>query len=149
MRDLWIDRREAIEPKDIIIAWLNLLDQEQPRWAIDYLIAKGVIASKIRLCSPRDTLIEWSESIRNTPFNELLIKKMKAAWRQKRYRDGLVKKKSYSFILDMKVKDQLDGLARRHKKTISETLEDLINQADLKARKAELKKGPAKSERDW
>lgn len=73
MRDLWMDRREAIEPKDIMITWLNLLDQEKPRWAIDYLIAKGMIASKIRLSSPRETLIEWSESLRNTPFNELLI----------------------------------------------------------------------------
>lgn len=63
------------------------------------------------------------------------------------YRDGLIKQKSYDFILGITVKNQLDGLDRRHTKTISETLEDLIEQADLKARKAKLKKSPAKSER--
>ncbi|CAD5203572.1 hypothetical protein [Pseudomonas sp. FEN] len=145
-----IDNRETIEPEDTMRAWLNLLDEKKPKWALDYLIAKGVIAPKIRLSeSPRDTIIEWSQKQINTPFNELLIKNMKAAWRQKQYRDGLVEKKSYNFILDTKVKAQLDSLARRQRKTISETLEGLIKQAELKARKADAKNGATESKRDW
>lgn len=69
----------------------------------------------------------------------LLIRNMKAAWRQKQYRDGLAERKAYSFTLDVRVKQQLDYLARKQGKTISETLEGLIKKAGLKAEKANAK----------
>lgn len=127
-----------------MLKWLNPLDGEQHRWVRDYLTEKGAI-SEISLTSLAvDGVAEWCQSLRDTPANELLIRNMTAAWRQKQYRDRQIKKKSYSFILDTALKSQFDRLARRQKKTISEMLEDLIKQAVLKAEKAETKRKSAR-----
>lgn len=129
----------------MVLKWLNPRNRAQHLWAIDYLNTKGEILSKGLLSSPEDSLTEWSQCLRDTPANELLIRNMTAAWRQKRYRDRQVDKKSYSFTLDTAVKVQLDRLAGRQKKTISGMLEDLITQAVLKAEKAETKRKLARS----
>ena len=126
-----------------MLKWLNPLDGEQQRWVRDYLTEKGAI-SEISLTSLVDGVAEWCQSLRDTPANELLIRNMTAAWRQKQYRDRQIKKKSYSFILDTALKSQFDRLARRQRKTISGMLEDLIKQAVLKAEKAETKRKPAR-----
>lgn len=127
-----------------MLKWLNPLDGEQQRWVRDYLTEKGAI-SEISLSSLlADGVAEWCQSLRDKPANELLIRNMTAAWRQKQYRDRQTKKKSYSFILDTALKSQFDRLARRQKKTISGMLEDLIKQAVLKAEKAEKKRTPAR-----
>ena len=130
---------EVTKLEAMVLKWLNPRNRAQHLWAIDYLNAKGEILSKGLLSSPEDSLTEWSQCLRDTPANELLIRNMTAAWRQKRYRDRQVDKKSYSFTLDTAVKVQLDRLAGRQKKTISGMLEDLITQAVLKAEKAETK----------
>ena len=129
----------------MVLKWLNPRNRAQHLWTIDYLTTKGETLSKGLLSSPEDSLTEWSQCLRDTPANELLIRNMTAAWRQKRYRDRQVDKKSYSFTLDTAVKVQLDRLAGRQKKTISGMLEDLITQAVLKAEKAETKRKLEKS----
>ena len=136
---------EVTKLEAMVLKWLNPRNRAQHLWAIDYLNAKGEILSKGLLSSPEDSLTEWSRCLRDTPANELLIRNMTAAWRQKRYRDRQVDKKSYSFTLDTAVKVQLDRLAGRQKKTISGMLEDLITQAVLKAEKAETKRKLARS----
>lgn len=136
---------EVTKLEAMVLKWLNPRNRAQHLWAIDYLNAKGEILSKGLLSSPEDSLTEWSQCLRDTPANELLIRNMTAAWRQKRYRDRQVDKKSYSFTLDTAVKVQLDRLAGRQKKTISGMLEDLITQAVLKAEKAETKRKLARS----
>lgn len=136
---------EVTKLEAMVLKWLNPRNRAQHLWAIDYLNTKGEILSKGLLSSPEDSLTEWSQCLRDTPANELLIRNMTAAWRQKRYRDRQVDKKSYSFTLDTAVKVQLDRLAGRHKKTISGMLEDLITQAVLKAEKAETKRKLARS----
>ena len=136
---------EVTKLEAMVLKWLNPRNRAQHLWAIDYLNAKGEILSKGLLSSPEDSLTEWSQCLRDTPANELLIRNMTAAWRQKRYRDRQVDKKSYSFTLDTAVKVQLDRLAERQKKTISGMLEDLITQAVLKAEKAETKRKLEKS----
>ena len=136
---------EVTKLEAMVLKWLNPRNRAQHLWAIDYLTTKGEILSKGLLSSPEDSLTEWSQCLRDTPANELLIRNMTAAWRQKRYRDRQVDKKSYSFTLDTAVKVQLDRLAGRQKKTISGMLEDLITQAVLKAEKAETKRKLEKS----
>ena len=136
---------EVTKLEAMVLKWLNPRNRAQHLWAIDYLTTKGEILSKGLLSSPEDSLTEWSRCLRDTPANELLIRNMTAAWRQKRYRDRQVDKKSYSFTLDTAVKAQLDRLAERQKKTISGMLEDLITQAVLKAEKAETKRKLEKS----
>ena len=136
---------EVTKLEAMVLKWLNPRNRAQHLWAIDYLTTKGEILSKGLLSSPEDSLTEWSRCLRDTPANELLIRNMTAAWRQKRYRDRQVDKKSYSFTLDTAVKVQLDRLAERQKKTISGMLEDLITQAVLKAEKAETKRKLEKS----
>lgn len=136
---------EVTKLEAMVLKWLNPRNRAQHLWAIDYLTTKGEILSKGLLSSPEDSLTEWSQCLRDTPANELLIRNMTAAWRQKRYRDRQVDKKSYSFTLDTAVKVQLDRLAGRQKKTISGMLEDLITQAVLKAEKAETKRKLARS----
>ena len=136
---------EVTKLEAMVLKWLNPRNRAQHLWAIDYLTTKGEILSKGLLSSPEDSLTEWSQCLRDTPANELLIRNMTAAWRQKRHRDRQVDKKSYSFTLDTAVKVQLDRLAGRQKKTISGMLEDLITQAVLKAEKAETKRKLARS----
>lgn len=136
---------EVTKLEAMVLKWLNPRNRTQHLWAIDYLTTKGEILSRGLLSSPEDSLTEWSQCLRDTPANELLIRNMSAAWRQKRYRDRQVDKKSYSFTLDTAVKVQLDRLAGRQKKTISGMLEDLITQAVLKAEKAETKRKLARS----
>lgn len=134
---------KATRPEAKVLKWLNPLDKAQHLWAIDYLSTKGERLSKGLLSSPEDSLAEWSQSLRDTPANELMIRNMTAAWRQKQYRDRQVERKTYSFILDMTLKTQFNHLARTQKKTISEMLEDLIKQAVLKAEKTESKRKSA------
>lgn len=136
---------EVTKLEAMVLKWLNPRNRAQRLWAIDYLTTKGEMLSKGLLSSPEDSLTEWSQCLRDTPANELLIRNMKAAWRQKRHRDRQVDKKSYSFTLDTAVKIQLDRLAGRQKKTISGMLEDLITQAVLKAEKSEKKRKLTKS----
>ncbi|MFJ2681543.1 hypothetical protein [Pseudomonas sivasensis] len=136
---------EVTKLEAMVLKWLNPRNRAQHLWAIDYLTTKGEILSKGLLSSPEDSLTDWSQRLRDTPANELLIRNMTAAWRQKRYRDRQVDKKPYSFTLDTAVKAQLDRLAGRQKKTISGMLEDLITQAVLKAEKAETKRKLARS----
>lgn len=140
-----LSEREVTKLEAMVLKWLNPRNRAQRLWAIDYLTTKGEMLSKGLLSSPEDSLTEWSQCLRDTPANELLIRNMKAAWRQKRHRDRQVDKKSYSFTLDTAVKIQLDRLAGRQKKTISGMLEDLITQAVLKAEKSEKKRKLTKS----
>lgn len=149
MRDNRAGNSESIELEEMILSWLGLLDEKKAGWAVDYLRAKGFIDNQLRLDSPREVIIEWSRGRRNTPSTVLLIRNMKAAWRQKQYRDGLAERKAYSFTLDVRVKQQLDHLARKQGKTISETLEGLIKKAQLKAEKADAKDRIKNPRRDW
>lgn len=145
---------EVTKLEATVLKWLNPRNRAQHLWAIDYLTTKGEKLSEGLLSSPEDSLAEWSQSLRDTPANKLLIMNMTAAWRQKQHRERQVKneKKSYSFTLDATVKAQLDRLARRQKKTISGMLQDLIKQSVLKAEKAEAKKkstNPKGSRPEW
>lgn len=149
MRDNRAGSNESTELEELFQSWLGLLDEKKARWAVDYLRGKGFIDSQLRLASPREVIIEWSRGRRYSPSMELLIKNMKAAWRQKQYRDGLAERKAYSFTLDVRVKQQLDRLARNQGKTTSETLEGLIKKAQLKAEKAEAKERIKNPGRDW
>lgn len=127
--------------------WLKDSTLEQKEWAINYLNSKG---ETIRNNKYED-LSTWADEIEDTAHNELLIRKMKSAWRQAKLRSKDKEKKSYSFILKTETKHQLDNLSRINKKTLSETIEDLITKASKRAQKADDKKNktePAPKELD-
>lgn len=149
MRDRWNDDCEISEVEKTLRSWLKPSETWQHKWALDYLIAKRMIDSRLDISPPIEIILKWSQGQLNSPITELLISKMKAAWRQKQYRARLVEKKSYSFILDTAVKAQLDTLAQIQKKTTSETLESLIKRAALRAEKAKMNSKTGMSKHNW
>jgi len=126
-------------PVEIVKKWLNILHSEQAQWAVTYLITKGVLNPRVVIGNRREVVIAWSKELKNDASTELFINKMKAAWRQKKYRDGLIEKKSYSFTLDINAKLKLDRLAFKRKKSVSAVLEEIINREYAKATKSDLK----------
>jgi macrodomain Ter protein organizer (MatP/YcbG family) len=158
MRLQKLENRSSSTPKKMMLDWLSPDDWRQHRWVIDYLIAKREQIRKYPEASDYDNLVSWSRNLGDEAIDELLIRNMKAAWRQKQHRNRQISKKSYSFILDSEVKAQLDDLAKRQKKTIIDTLEGIIQQAARKAQKADHKKqqatepsetAPKRTPRDW
>lgn len=126
--------------RDEMTQWLTSQPSDVSTWARNYLAVREAKRSNSTGFFRDTALDQWIEQLKNTDRNELLLRKMKQAWAQKLYRDGQVSKKSYSFLLEATVKEQLDFLAKRNKKTISETLEELIKRAAGSALKADTKK---------
>lgn len=128
--------------KKSIQEWLKDSTLEQKEWAINYLNSKG---ETIR-SNKYEELSIWADEIEDTAHNELLIRKMKSAWRQAKLRSKDKEKKSYSFILKTETKNQLDNLSKTNKKTLSETLEEIIIKASRRAQKSEEKKNRTEPE---
>ena len=118
--------------------WLDEKDEEQCQWAWDYIKKSDngiynryiqtpigenerylfVIASFDYWYAHADTKLRFLDKMRN-------------AWMQKKHRSKQVKenRKPLNTNLDEEVKKRLNLLAKLQNKTISETLEDMINQA--------------------
>ncbi|NIL22278.1 hypothetical protein HB991_07080 [Yersinia mollaretii] len=64
---------------------------------------------------------------------ELFIIKLKKAWGQKKFRDGVKDKKVLNTYIGKESKKQLDYLVRKNKRKINEELEVLIHDAYMKA----------------
>lgn len=126
--------------------WLKPNDPEQLRWAATYLAARG--------------LLEKHEHPDNRPFGQqlthedlvrigrrfqgkrALIKDMKAAWRQKQYRESENGRKTCSFTLEVTTKTRLKELAGDGSE--SAILESLIDKAYKAKLRKEQKPGRAK-----
>ncbi len=123
--------------------WLKPNDPEQLRWAATYLAARG--------------LLEKHEHPANRPFGQqlthedlvrigrrlqekrALIQDMKAAWRQRQYRESKNGRKTCSFTLDATTKTKLKELAGGGSE--SAILENLINKAHKAKLRMEQKPG--------
>lgn len=127
--------------------WLKPNDPEQLRWAATYLAARG--------------LLEKHEHPANRPFGQqlthedlvrigrrlqekrALIQDMKAAWRQRQYRESKNGRKTCSFTLDATTKTKLKELAGGGSE--SAILENLINKAHKAKLRMEQKPGGGRS----
>ncbi|HTF84959.1 MAG TPA: hypothetical protein VL987_10275 [Cellvibrio sp.] len=117
------------------------------RWAYEYLRRRYTLPAN----PPRGAYIACVEFL-NTLYDsdrELLLRKMKMAWRQKEYRDRqrAHKKKPCSFILSETSLKILKGLAKGLNSSYNDTLERIIKETyheDKERRKQARKKSPFK-----
>lgn len=128
----------AMKISDEMRDWLES-DQGLEGWAFQYLMNKEMKKPGTTDFTGEIGVLEWADRLQNTPQNTLLLIDMKAAWGMKQRRKINTTKKSCTFELDVKVKAQLDYLAKRQSKTITETLEGLIKRAAGSAQKADAK----------
>lgn len=102
------------------VAWINPTDQNQLTWAINYLRKKGV---PYRQDSHGQILIPPHP---HELVNKKLISDMKSAWRQRKLRDSRKGKTEFSLVISKEKKQTLKRIASNRKKTLGETLEELI-----------------------
>lgn len=111
-------------------SWIDSNNAEQVKWAISYLIRTGHIKGHIQNFNSM-VLEECLNKIANNYLDdkiELLVRKMKTAWSQKKTRSHLRGKKAYSFIMHTSIGDKLKRLSGKY--PVNQTLEELINNAD-------------------
>ncbi|MGE4404279.1 hypothetical protein [Pseudomonas sp.] len=131
-----------IEPSLVIREWLDADNRAQHKWAMAHLQRKGEIVRRTHQSDFRN-LLDWGYSLKRSAKNELLIRKMKDAWRQKAYRDRQESKKPCTLVLSLETKAMLDKLAELQGASISQTVESLIRrEANRRAKKTEKKKDP-------
>lgn len=76
---------------------------------------------------------QWIEN-KSDPEVELFIIKIKKAWSQKKFRDGIANKKVLNTYISKGSKRQLDYLTSKNEMKINELIEMLINDAYAKAK---------------
>ena len=111
-------------------SWLDLNNEEQVKWAISYLIRTGHITGYIQDFN-FTVLQDFFKKITNSYTDdkiELLVRKMKTAWSQKKTRSHVRGKKAYSFIMHTSIGDILKRLSG--KSPVNQTLEELIKDAN-------------------
>ena len=115
--------------------WFGWLHKEDLHWAIKYLTTKRFIVPNY---PPNTPLEKYINHFNGDMINhlhddarELLVRKMRAARSQKNNRNTFKsnQKKAYSFMMDVGIQDKLKELAGGRR--INDTLEDLINDAEL------------------
>jgi len=119
---------------DNFFDWLDFENEDELEWAANYLYKTGCVNSdQYRSSSSKQIFHDVSQSISSWPNAEaiLLKKYMKAARGQRDTREIQKKgnKKNYSFVMDVSIQKRLKNLAGD--RPINETLEALINDAEL------------------
>lgn len=122
---IMIENTIPIDPGHAISEWLDVDNTAQHKWAIAHLQRKGEVVQR-KYQSNYKNLLDWGYALRRSAKNELLIRKMKDAWRQKAYRDRQDSKKPCTLVLSIEAKDMLDKLAELNSSNISQTVEKLI-----------------------
>jgi hypothetical protein len=110
--------------------WISATDKKQHEWAGRYLRAHGVVTPPAAM-KTYETFLTWGcEYFPDTSATRELIKLMRNAWTQKKFRDKRNGKKSFSFVLPTDTKTKLDDLAKQQPDDISATkmLERIIFQ---------------------
>ena len=109
------------------LSWIKNNNPTQIDWAYQYLRKCGIQISAGG-ADPYEYLQYWDDKNPEDSSYRELIRKMKAAWAQKKLRDKHDGRKTHNFILSTKAKGNLDLLARRQQRSITNTLENLIAQ---------------------
>ena len=135
---LSIDYDIPIEPANSFREWLQVDNRIQHKWVTSHLFRKGEIVKRNH-ASDFKNLLDWSYTLRRSAKNELLIRKMKEAWRQKSYRDRQqeLSRKPCSILLSLETKGLLDELAVMQGTSISQTIEGLIKREAARRLKKE------------
>ncbi|WP_124643827.1 MULTISPECIES: hypothetical protein [Aquitalea] len=118
------------QEKDRIFDWFKNDEEDDERcqfawtWIRDhthYQIQHGPAVRSI------PDLIQLFEQIApNEDWIELSIEKIKVAWRQRKYRQNMIGKKQYNFVLSENTVYLLDGLSKKYDLTRAEIIEVLI-----------------------
>lgn len=116
------------------LSWIKASNDTQIKWAHQYLRNNGAHID-IGSVDRYEDLKDWDARQPDSSTHREMIRKMKAAWAQKKLRDKPDGRKTQNFILSTKAKASLDSLAKRQHRSISNTLENLIAQG-LDAQKA-------------
>lgn len=109
------------------LSWIKNNNPTQIKWAHQYLRKYGVQIA-VGSIGLYEDLQDWDDKNPDDSAYRELIRKMKAAWAQKKLRDKHDGRKTHNFILSTKAKGNLDSLAKRQHRSITNTLENLIAQ---------------------
>ncbi|WP_274020759.1 hypothetical protein [Vibrio parahaemolyticus] len=116
--------------------WLNKNDQIQILWVLEYLNDK-IELGYVSVWNTTNTndhylSIIWFFCINflvNPDGSELIIRKMKSAWSQKKFRDKNSDYKPYSISMNKETKKQLTWLVKQEEKNIQQVIQKIINDA--------------------
>ena len=111
--------------RDAHVKWLDSGDPKQMQWVRQYLLKIGT-----SFPSQSDkAVISWiTTHPNNAEFRETLDL-MRAAWRQKKYRDKRSGRKAYNFMLSISTQANLKHISSIRKTSITAALEQLITDA--------------------
>lgn len=110
--------------------WIGPGDSQLLAWALNHLISQGRLKHSPKGEPPTyEKLLELGSKLEQTAEGQLLLTKMKNAWRteKKRIKDREAGLQSYTFTLPMKAYDQLRALAARQSQAVGACLEKMIS----------------------
>lgn len=109
---------------------IDSLDNQMCNWAISYLAKLPFVPPlpKMHPTASYQAIIHTLGSIQNKAEQELVLRKMKAAWNQKIRRENK-ERKTCSYLLTPQTQEQLALLAASNEQPIYKTLEMIINKA--------------------
>lgn len=132
------------------LAWIDPTNTSQHKWAYKYLEQKGRLwipkSPFSAALTPYELLMGTAGTWPETDESKELIKLMKGAWSQEKFRRTRYRKKGYNYVLSDKARGTLEQLAKARKATITETLEILLDDvsSQLEIQKARFQKSKAK-----
>ena len=106
-----------------VFTWISAKNDMQIKWAIRYILRND--SNYIHLSSYAD-IKSFGESIKDNSDYREFIRRMKAAWNQKQFRDRSNGKISCNFSLKISTKNALNDLANRQNISVTECLDQLI-----------------------
>ncbi|MGL1290493.1 hypothetical protein ACSTJS_09980 [Vibrio parahaemolyticus] len=127
-----------IDQNKKFITWLNKKNQIQILWTLDYLGEKITLNGEF-LWDTTNTHDHYLSIVLffNIKFlidpneSELILRKMKAAWSQKKFRDKSEGSKPYSVSMSKKTKERLTWLVEEDNSNIQQVIKNLIDDAYL------------------
>lgn len=112
-----------------LLNWINSENAEQMQWANEYLAQRLPLGKLIKNSQSglEISMNNHHHSVFISPEIKLLVNKMRAAWRQYKFRSKQNGKKTYSFVMSTNIGKQLKDLAGAGEGKVTKTLEILIN----------------------
>ena len=128
------------------LSWLNISDEQQLYWAVEYLESQGLLlkphlfsATKLKdlydqICASIDA-IDVSDTYDRGSIRELSLykkdklNKMRGAWSQKKFRDKKDTESAQEYLLSRRYMNKLEKLATENGVSNVEYLKHLIDEA--------------------
>lgn len=127
-----------VKAKDREIRWLDHKNEDQIKWAWNYLErhqAVPAIPTPISTTGQYTSVLSSIDHLayRGSAEKQLFLDKMRKTWSQKKYRDSQAGKKQRSFFIREDVSEKLNALASKQKLKPAELLEKLVEEACSKS----------------